>query len=456
MILTLEVTGEQAEDLGAGSRKVFDSIGGTIGRLPDNDWVFPDPYVSGRHALIRYLNGKFFVEDTSTNGVFINTPDNRLSRDQPHQLKNGDTIYIDAYRIQVLIEKPVDDEEKDDPFELLKARGNKERVGKGNGSPAHGNAAPSKARADHTVALAPPVPSVAEEDRTAAIGRPNEDASVEWFGVDMDDDKKLSGDSPRRGQSPAAPSPAAQSPAAPSPAAVPQPAKRAPAASPPSRAPAPSPRETPQKSAPGSSGTASGNGDLMAKMLAAAGISEVEPSAELAQTLGEVLRVAVGGVMDALRTRERMKDDMRLRGTTFKAQDNNPLKFSANVDDAFHNLLVKHNAAYLSPPDAFEDALRDVRDHQAATIAALRLAFESTLAHFDPTRMQEEFDRQLKKGTILGVPAKLRYWDMYRDTYGELAKDGDASFRTLFADEFAKAYEEQLERLRVAARSRQK
>src|SRR5690606_16873241 len=106
MILTLEVMGEQATSLGAASRKVFDSIGGTIGRLPDNDWVFPDPYVSGRHALIRYLNGKFFIEDTSTNGVFVNSPDNRVSRNQAYQLKDGDLLYIDAYRIQVSIEQP--------------------------------------------------------------------------------------------------------------------------------------------------------------------------------------------------------------------------------------------------------------------------------------------------------------------------------------------------------------
>ena len=45
MILTLEVIGEQAQDLGASGRKTFNAIGGTIGRLPDNDWVFPDPYV---------------------------------------------------------------------------------------------------------------------------------------------------------------------------------------------------------------------------------------------------------------------------------------------------------------------------------------------------------------------------------------------------------------------------
>lgn len=125
MILTLEVIGEQAEDLGAGSRKVFDAIGGTIGRLPDNDWVFPDPYVSGRHALIRYLNGKYFIEDTSTNGVFVNTPDNRVSRTESHQLHDGDVVYIDAYQIKVSIMKDPEAAERDDPFAQLQARHNK-------------------------------------------------------------------------------------------------------------------------------------------------------------------------------------------------------------------------------------------------------------------------------------------------------------------------------------------
>ncbi|HVF15834.1 MAG TPA: type VI secretion system-associated FHA domain protein TagH [Steroidobacteraceae bacterium] len=408
MILTLEVSGEQAEDLGAGSRRVFNAIGGTIGRLPDNDWVFPDPYVSGRHALIRYLNGKFFVEDTSTNGVFINTPDNRLARDQPHQLKSGDTIFIDAYRIQVSIESPAASEkQKDDPFELLKSRAREDR-------------------ANRTVAMSPK--SMPEDDRTAAMVRSRDESSVEWIGIDMEN-----ADTKAKARS--APPP-------------PPPAKRA----------APAPTRSSLDASRGevaakSNSAPAQNDDLLRAAMAAAGIQGVEPTPELAQTLGSVLRAAVAGLMDVLRGRERMKDDMRVRGTTFKPQDNNPLKFSANVDDAFHNLLVKQNAAYLSPPEAFEDALRDVREHQAAMIAAMRLTFESMLAHFDPNQLQEEFDRQMKKGSILGVPAKLRYWDLFRDKYGELAKDGDASFRTLFAEEFAKAYEEQLGAL---GRNRQK
>lgn len=160
----------------------------------------------------------------------------------------------------------------------------------------------------------------------------------------------------------------------------------------------------------------------------------------------------MSGVMEMLRARERMKEELRLRGTNFKAAHNNPLKFSANVDDAFHNLLVKRNPAYLEPTEALEDAFRDVRDHQSAFLIAMRLAFEAMLARFDPGRLQDDFDRQLKKGSILGVPAKLRYWDLYREGYGEIAKDAEASFRTLFAEEFAKAYEEQLARLKALAR----
>jgi type VI secretion system FHA domain protein len=211
--------------------------------------------------------------------------------------------------------------------------------------------------------------------------------------------------------------------------------------------PAPSPSRAAQ----------SGDDDAQLRaLIEAAGIEGLDPSSEAAELLGAMLRAAVAGLMEVLRARERMKDELRVRGTTFKVAKNNPLKFSANVDDAFHNLLVKRNAAYLDPQTAFEDAFRDVRDHQTAIMAAMRLAFESMLSQLDPNRLQDEFDRQIKKGSILGVPAKLRYWDLYRDKYTDLAKDAEGAFRDLFGDAFAKAYEEQLDRLQGLARSRDK
>lgn len=451
MILTLEVIGEQATDLGAGCRKVFNAIGGTIGRLPDNDWVFPDPYVSGRHALIRYLNGKFFVEDTSTNGVFINAPDSRLSKTQAHPLKNGDVLYIDAYEITVSIEKDATAEKQaDDPFALLKGA-----AGRGNAREnAIRNPIKNSGGTVREIAARGAPPEPAEEDRTASMAisgqaqqrRAEEDHDpgdhgTEWFGMSEMAAPKSAPPARARSEAVRPAAPARPLPRTPSRGSPPAVSRQSPESQPGSR---PSTRPAPS--------SAQDETDHLRELLAAAGVDGVDPSSDLARTCGEILRVVVSGLMEVLRSREQMKEELRIRSTTFKAAHNNPLKFSANADDAFHNLLVKHNPAYLAPTDAFEDALHDVRDHQTAVLAAMRLAFETMLAQFDPSRLQEDFDRQLKKGSILGVPAKLRYWDLYREKYGDMARDAQTSFQNLFGNEFAKAYEEQMERLKARER----
>lgn len=197
-----------------------------------------------------------------------------------------------------------------------------------------------------------------------------------------------------------------------------------------------------------------GGGDLdFGALLAAAGVDSSQVTPELAEQFGQILRVVVTGVMDVLRARERIKDEFRMRMTTFKAVDNNPLKFSANVEDALHNLLVKRNAAYLGPVEAFEDAFQDMRNHQMAMLAGMRVAYDAMLGEFEPGRLQEEFDRQLKAGSFLSGPSKLKYWELYRNRFHDMVKDADSSFRNLFGDEFAKAYEEQLVRLKTLSRA---
>src|ERR1700689_1622029 len=102
MPLTLEVVGPKAAKMGGITRKVFQA-GGTIGRLRDNEWVLPDEYISGHHAEILFANGSYAIKDTSTNGVFVNSPQNRLTRGQPYTLRHGDTVYIDDYEVRVTL-----------------------------------------------------------------------------------------------------------------------------------------------------------------------------------------------------------------------------------------------------------------------------------------------------------------------------------------------------------------
>jgi type VI secretion system FHA domain protein len=492
MILTLEVSGQHALNLGAGSRKVFHSAGGQIGRLPDNDWVLPDPYVSGHHARVQYRNGQFWLEDTSSNGVFVNSPENRLTRGKLHPLQSGDRLFIDVYEIRVTVSPDVPEQDPfasvpkgvltgrtapipDDPFGL-----------EASAEPLVGTAETDPLRAlgidDRKPPKAAPAPRAADLAGSSPLSQhyrppefeieapplaepPGSQEPHEAQGlIPSDYDPLATGD-------PGKPSPVVpQRPAAakvgsgpvlsvPPPATPPHPKARPPqglsqGAS--RRIPAPPPAAvgTVSSRPPVTATPASGAAELdFEAFLQGAGLQGVDVSPELARTFGEILKVVIGGLMDILRARERIKDEFRMRMTTFKAADNNPLKFSANVEDALHNLLVKRNPAYLAPVEAFEDAFRDARNHQLAMLAGVRIAYEFMLQEFEPERLQEEFDRQIKASSFLSAAGRLRYWDLYRDRFSDRTKDADSCFRDLFGDEFARAYEEQFEKLRTLHRA---
>jgi type VI secretion system FHA domain protein len=456
--LKLEIVGPQAAALGAAAAKVFRASGGTIGRLSDNDWVLPDPYISSRHARIHWRNGQFLIEDTSSNGVFINSPDHRLGRGQLHALQGGDRIFIDAYEI---------------------------RVTPASSAGGSFDAQPSRQCATDPLRIpddpfgisnAPPAPTprprrTIPEDFT--FGASTTDRSVAGDSVDplqlLGFEKKHSTQPVSRAEDLAGRSPLGDH------------------YKPPARVTAPSVIPARESSLPAADGSipdgydplldddSSESADLSAAapphlpsaqrvvthapvgaldfqaMLAGAGLHGVQVTPELAESFGRVLRTVVGGLMDVLRAREQIKSEFRLRMTTFKSTDNNPLKFSANIDDALHNLLVKRNSAYLNTEQAFEDAFADVRNHQMAMLAGVRVAFDAMLEDFEPVRLQETFDRQLKKGTLLSAPARLKYWELYREKFHDRMKDRETNFRELFGDEFARAYEEQLESLKAAA-----
>jgi type VI secretion system protein ImpI len=59
----------------------------------------------------------------------------------------------------------------------------------------------------------------------------------------------------------------------------------------------------------------------------------------------------------------------------------------------------------------------------------------------------------VKRAALVAMPAKFRYWDLYRDKIRDMVKDADTSFRELFGDEFANAYDEQLQRLNAQRRA---
>lgn len=74
----------------------------TFGRRPENDVVFPLPFVSGRHGVIEVSESEVFITDLgSTNGTFLN--DARIGPNQRVQLRPDDEIKLGefSYRVEV-------------------------------------------------------------------------------------------------------------------------------------------------------------------------------------------------------------------------------------------------------------------------------------------------------------------------------------------------------------------
>ena len=314
MLLALSVISEQSGDLGQTAYKVFDERGGSIGRVAGNDWVLPDPqnFVSSRHARVSLVEGRFYLEDTSSNGTFINAPDRATPRGRPQLLNDGDRLYIGDYEIIVQI---IRDE-------------------------------------------APSALGLGTVDPLAALGDT---------------------------------------------ASVPVPARASPGPGP----------------------------------VAVSGTDEFEV----------IVRLAVQGLVNVLRSRAEVKNNFRLPVTSVKPVENNPLKFSQNAEDAFHNLFSKRNPGYLGPVDAFREGFDDVTFHQSAVLAGVRAGFNAMLARLHPQKLEELYDRKLKRTAMLGLGNKAKYWEMYRAQFEEIDRDPEAHFQLLFGEEFALAYNEHLQKL---------
>lgn len=433
MPLTLRVSSRHREAMGASAAHVFHR-GGTIGRTPeDNDWALPDPtkHVSREHVVISVEADAYFLTDCSTNGTIVNDRELKGARTR---LNVGDCLVIGDYEISV---------ESADVASAahVPASGGKASSAPSASAPAadsffadlgpssHGATASlpnSAGNSPMDVAIDPragaaAAASAAGSDGTSEVEVPPKD----WFKDILDDE------SPPPSPAQAEPPQAAPPQSTPASLLEPEPIEPRPAHISPTAAPSTAPPPGPQ--------TAAQSADLDT-LLSAAGIDPRSVDSSTLVSLGEILRVAVEGVVELLRARTQMKNSLRVAMTTVKLSENNPLKMSANAEDALFNLFGKRNKSFQEPTAAFREAFDDLKAHQYAMTAGVRAGFDSMLRQFDPDDLQENFDRGMKRSALLDVINKTKYWDLYREWFSEFGSD-DKTYRELFGDDFADAYE---------------
>jgi len=160
------------------------------------------------------------------------------------------------------------------------------------------------------------------------------------------------------------------------------------------------------------------------------------------------MRELVIGLIDALHYRAEQKSKLRIPSTIIQPKNNNVLKFSAGVDEALNALISNAAVEYQSAIDSTREAYQDIRIHQQAMQEAVHVAMSDFIDRMDPEELQQSFDHGMKRNTFIGAANKLRYWELYADVFQTLSERSPGDLPPVFADELARAYEEEATRLK--------
>lgn len=467
----------------------FDQQGGSIGRRDENDWILPDPerFISGRHAQIDFSDESFHITDLSSNGVFINRSAQPLGKNNRVALQDGDSFTIGDYEISVSVEKPASQtletnnfEGLDDPFarmvdaeagqDLEKAfstpleQPQSEQVIEEDYSldepetpslemdepPPESGASSLPSQSDHTSDLnayfnqPTPIPEDWDLDDDGS-DRKDESQALSPPGLPPLDQEPLPATPPQPSHIPPLqpsdldePSPAVNRESIPRPGGQADTAATAPV-QPPSERAAPDIAQSSDES-------------TMRRVLAESmGISEEHiadlPMETLLQNLGKILRTSVNGTMSMLRARAQMKGEFRMSQTMIQPVENNPLKFSINIEEALRHIINPNpSSGYLSPLSAFEEAHEDIEAHMLAVMVGMQAALHAVLQRFKPEILEQRLGQQaiLEK---LPLYRQAKTWELFTELYSEIANEAEDDFHQLFGRTFSQAYEEQIRRL---------
>ncbi|HET9472389.1 MAG TPA: type VI secretion system-associated FHA domain protein TagH [Steroidobacteraceae bacterium] len=423
MALRMRVISEHRLNMGDKSTFVFGVSGGSIGRSAENDWVLPDDmrYVSGRHARIIYHKGRYVLQDTSSNGTFVNDSDRPLGNQNPHELKSGDILRIGEYHVQVQIDSG-NDFSLDDSALYNKGTGstsNRRRV------PPHDLGASLRlenlleASNDISSDELKPVNAFGQavSGRTRALHQtqdlPKEGSTAPELAVDSEAVARRiarlakAAAKQQAALQQSAPSPAPAAPAAPSPVSVPA---------------APAYDNTPGLQA----------------FCRGAGIGPeslpVDAHARMLHLAGQLLRESLLGLKATGRSQEEQRNQLRVTYQKPRT-DIMPSLERHSVEELIQELLKAHDSRRFDAVTWLRDAFAGTRAHDDALVRAMFAAFLDFVGRLDPRDLATRFERSSRRKS-------LGNWELYGEFYRSLCETPPGTLPHIFVETFAQSYDQ--------------
>lgn len=375
-----------------------DGDGFEAGRDQAMDWWLPDDtrFISSRHFEVSYRGGVYYMTDLSSNGTYKLGETNRIV--SPLQLYGGEKFQIGEYI--VVAELDTGAQVEADPF---------------------GAAPVSHDSADPWSVGGGAPPPVAISDVVPDTPR----ASF--------DDEFIQNDIPAAAPAFPDPSPPSAGLGVPTPAQAPPP--------PPPAFGAPATPSPPPAPAFGSPSGAAPSGDAAAVLAAfcqGAGIpatASQDPVA-VAQELGRSMRIVTEGIMALLQARAQAKTFVKSSSRTMMSFDaNNPMKFLPDAAQALDAMFLNKRQGFMDGTAGFEDAMKDIKAHQAGVYAAIQPALAQLLEDISP----EAIEARVEKG-MLGTKRGAK-WDTFVERWDAKTEHHENGMLDVFLAYFADAYD---------------
>jgi type VI secretion system FHA domain protein len=410
MALRLSVVSDHRRMLGDRSSIVLGPGGATIGRSPRNDWVLPDPqrYVSACHARIACRNGQYFVEDLSTNGVFVNEDEHPLGKDAARQLCSGDVLRVGEYQLVVAVEE----------------------------EPLHASGAPP-AQPDPVVAVPISIAELRTVERTSQADLGSALNLGDLLGADPPGNGGLHPVN-AFGQSVAAASAQAlaeTSPGLDDAAIARRIARLARAAqrNPKNRTTLPAPADVQNGLAPFCRGAGVDHERLPA-----------DAQTRLMHLAGQLLREALVGLKDLERARNEIRSRFRIEIVP-EADDPRPSLAGSPIEELMVNLFNQHESRQTDAVQWLREAVDCAKAHESATALALRAAFTEFVDRLDPAELEARFERAGRRGKLRSI-GRAGYWDLYAEFYRSLIEMPADQLPHTYVEAFARTYKEALKK----------
>ncbi len=462
MPMTLRILKGPGDLLVTETTKVFDEKGGTIGRAPDCFWNLPDPecYVSGNHASVLWQDGEFYLIDTSSNGTYVNNMPDPIPSGKPLHLTHEDQFGIGNYKIEVSLDPKDAERAKDSTFDistiLVEDKAFKKQQ-------------PPKKKA------APPAPKKVNPLKTP-LEEIDDESTGSWAMLDLDelerDDVKagnLKGKAKKKkGRGSKGLTAASDKEmmglsleGQPEP---PKGKKNTKKEKDTHRNPTKtqsvetdealaavkkSNGEDPSSVTKTNTGMQmlppmANNQQMMQAFIRGLGVdADALPNRQpedLIEDVGRIFGELLSGLQTLMQNRSLMKDRYSLSHTMMKPNSNNPIKFSAGMEDALPRLLSGKKGSYKAAADAVHECYFDVNADMEAMNEAMSRALFEYLKMFDPVNLQEQFEHVMGKNKFLGGNKK-RYWNLYADHYATIIQHREGRMPNGFADAFVHAFE---------------